>query len=224
VKRWYYIVLTGIGLLGAGYVYLHREELGLTAKSGSGAEDELTRSQAGPGIHAAPINWQKVTRPKDGFRVEMPSDLKEIQIPAYNERGGTDQVSMVFSNPDADTTYAVVWSENPPVARVNGQAPERTLDMARDGALARTQTTLVNESPSSPQDFPARDFVARNVGGGIMNSRLIYAGPRLYMLIAAFPSTSARRDRDVTRFFNSFSITSTGRIPATMPGAPPASK
>jgi len=29
-------------------------------------------------------------------------------------------------------------------------------------------------------------------GGGILNSRLIYAGSRLYMLIAAFPSVSAR--------------------------------
>jgi hypothetical protein len=224
VKRWYYIVLIGIGLGGAGYVYLHRQELGLVAQPGSAADEALNTGQSGSATRPAPINWQKLNRPKDGFHVEMPNDPKEIQIPAYNEHGGTDQVSMIFSNPDADTTYAVVWSENPPVARINGQAPERTLDMARDGALARTQTTLVNEAPSSPQDFPARDFVARNVGGGILNSRLIYAGSRLYMLIAAFPSASARRDRDVEHFFASFSVTSTSKIPTTMPLAPPASK
>jgi hypothetical protein len=40
------------------------------------------------------------------------------------------------------------------------------------------------------------------------------------MLIAAFPSESARRDKDVTRFFNSFAIVSSGRIPETMPLAP----
>ena len=38
--------------------------------------------------------------------------------------------------------------------------------------------------------------------------RLIFAGSRLYMLNAAFPSAAARRERDVTRFFNSFSVTS----------------
>src|ERR1035438_399636 len=32
VKRWYYIVLLAIGLGGAGYVYLHRQELGLAAQ------------------------------------------------------------------------------------------------------------------------------------------------------------------------------------------------
>jgi hypothetical protein len=39
-----------------------------------------------------------------------------------------------------------------------------------------------------------------------MNSRLIYAGQRLYMLTAVFPSAGARRDADVSRFFNSFAI------------------
>lgn len=224
MKRWYYIVLLVIGLGGAGYIYLHRQELGLGARPGSAADEALSGSQSSSATRPATINWQKINRPKDGFRVEMPNDPKEMQIPAYNEHGGADQVTMIFSNPDADTTYAVVWGENPPVARANGQAPERTLDTARDGALARTQTTLVNESPSSPQDFPSRDFVARNVGGGILNSRLIYTGSRLYMLIAAFPSASARRDRDVDHFFSSFSVTSTSKIPTTMPLAPAATR
>jgi hypothetical protein len=41
-----------------------------------------------------------------------------------------------------------------------------------------------------------------------MDSRLIYAGSRLYMLTVAFPSSGARREKDVTRFFDSFVITS----------------
>jgi hypothetical protein len=78
--------------------------------------------------------------------------------------------------------------------------------MARDDALNRTQTALVNESGTSFDGFPARDFTAQNANGGTMNSRLIYAGQRLYMLTATFPSAGARRDTDVTRFFNSFAI------------------
>jgi hypothetical protein len=56
------------------------------------------------------------------------------------------------------------------------------------------------------QGSPGREFTARNSGGGGLNSRLIYAGPWLYMLTAAFPSEGARRDKDVSRFFNSFVI------------------
>jgi hypothetical protein len=39
-----------------------------------------------------------------------------------------------------------------------------------------------------------------------MNSRLILAGKRLYMLTATFPTGGARRDEDVARFFSSFTL------------------
>jgi hypothetical protein len=147
-----------------------------------------------------------VDRAAEGFRVEMPVDTRKIQIPAYSEAGKTDKVNIIFSNPDAETTYSLAWEDNPPVARVSRYAPDRTLESARNGAVARTQTTLLNESTTNTQGFPGREFTARNSGGGILNSRLIYAGSRLYMLTAVFPSAGARRDQDVSRFFNSFVI------------------
>jgi hypothetical protein len=161
-----------------------------------------------------------VNRPKDGFRVEMPTDVKEIQIPAYNENGGTDQVNMLFSNPAADITFSFAWADNPPVVRANGRAPDRVLDMARDEALARTQTTLVNESRVTPGGYPARDLLAKNVGGGVMDTRLICTGTRLYMMTAVFPSMNARREQDVERFFSSFGATQSQAIPETLPLAP----
>lgn len=209
MKRWHYIALAGILALGIGYAVLHRQELGLAGPHGIGADDSRDVTEpSSPLVRPTAIVWQKVDRTHDGFKVEMPSDVKQIQIPAYNETGATDPVDMIFSNPDAETTFSVAWADNPPVARVNNRAPDRTLDMARDGAVARTQTTLLSESANNTQGFPGRDFAARNTGGGVMNSRLVYAGSRLYMMVAAFPSPYARRDRDVARFFNSFTITS----------------
>lgn len=207
-------------MLGIGYVVVHRQQLGLTGQPAIGADDSRDINEAvAPVGHPANIIWQKVDRPADGFRVEMPTDVKQIQIPAYNESGGTDQVDMIFSNPDAETTFSVAWADDPPVARVSKRTPDRTLEMARDGAVARTQTTLVSESANNTLGFPGRDFAARNTGGGVFNSRLVYAGSRLYMLVAAFPSTGARRDRDVSRFFNSFVISSSagGKTGAAQP-------
>jgi hypothetical protein len=207
VKPWHFIVLAGILAIGIGYAVVHRQQLGLTGQQAIGADDSRDANEPIPAAERpANIEWQKLDRPADGFRVEMPTDVKDIQIPAYNERGDTEQVNMIFSNPDAETTFSVAWEDNPPVARVSNRVPDRTLAMARDGAVARTQTTLVSESTSNTQGFPGRDFIARNSGGGVMNSRLIYAGSRLYMLNATFPSAYARRDRDVARFFNSFVI------------------
>ena len=219
MKRWHYYVLSALGVLAIAYVYFHRQDLGLVGSHDAAPSDG--RSADVPEATSRPprIAWQKVTRDKEGFRVEMPIEVKEIQIPAYNERGATDQVNMIFSNPAADITFSVSWADNPPVVRVNGRAPDRTLDMARDEALARTQTSLVKETRNLVAGFPARDFEARNVGGGVMDVRLIDAGERLYMMTAVFPSSSARREDDVKRFFNSFATGPVQGIPSTMPMA-----
>ena len=150
-------------------------------------------------------------------RWRCPRDPQPLTVPAYNESGVTEPVNMIFSSPDGGTTYAVAWADNPPVMRVSGRNPDRALDMARDGTLDRTQTHIVTESHSSPQGFPGRDLVARNAGGGVLDSRLIFDGQRLYMLIACYPSMDARREQDVTRFFNSFVMTEPGKIPQTLP-------
>jgi hypothetical protein len=207
VKWLFSILLSIILVVGLIYVYLHRQELGLGGSRGGPALETavLTPAQNGR-TSPAPIIWEKVDRSSDGFTVEMPTGVQETRVPAYNERGAEEPVKMIFSNPNAETTFSVSWADNPPVARVNQRSAERTLEMARDDALNRTQTALVNESVASFDGFPARDFTAQNANGGMMNSRLIYAGQRLYMLTAAFPSTAARRESDVSRFFNSFAM------------------
>jgi hypothetical protein len=203
--KWLFSILLSVILVGGLiYVYLHRQELGLGGARPAPIEEAATSAPAPTG--PAPIVWEKIDRSGDGFKVEMPTGVQQTQVPAYNEHGGEEPVQMIFSNPNADTTFSVSWADNPPVARVNQSAAERTLDMAREDALNRTQTHLVSESGTSFDGFPARDFTAQNTNGGTMNSRLIYAGQRLYMLTAVFPSAGARRDTDVTRFFNSFAI------------------
>lgn len=207
MKRGHYIILAIILVLAAGYIVLRRQGAFLSASNAIGANDARDSTEpTEPSARPANIVWQKVDRASDGFRVEMPADVKEIEVPAYTETGGTEEVNMIFANPDAETTFSVAWEDDPPVARVNHLAPGKTLEMAEVGAMSRTQTDPVNESEDHAQGFPGRDFTARNSGGGVMNSRLILAGSRLYMLVAAFPSAGARRDRDVIRFFNSFTI------------------
>lgn len=198
VKRVYYLVLGAILICGIVYIYLHRHQLGLT---GSTSDTTDTSSPQ----HAR-ITWVTVDRPPEGFKVDMPADTRQIEVPAYNESGGADQVDMIYSYPDSVTSYSIAWKDNPPVERAARENPDTTLDNARDGALARAEAVLVTESRSTRQGFPVRDFVGRNESGGIFNARLILAGQRLYLLIAAFPAASARRDSDVSRFFDSFSV------------------
>lgn len=186
-------------------IYVYRGELGL---AGPGkAQESQSSDQTNPGPTPAKIEWQALDCSPDGFRVQMPTGTDEAQIPAYNELGGVEEVNMISASPGSDTTFAVAWADHPPVERASSQDAEKTLDMARDGALARTQTVLTGESRNRIDGYPARQFSARNDQGGILNARLVLAGTHLYMLIATFPAASARRDEDVKRFFDSFTLT-----------------
>lgn len=207
MKPWQSIAIGTAVLAAAGYVYLHGGLSWLEPKSQIASTGDLSGTAGRP----AAIDWQTVNRPDDGFKIEMPVGAKDLQVPAFNEAGSMEPVKMIFSNPDADTTYAISWEDNPPVARVNNRVPDRTLDMARDGMLARTRTTLTHETQGTVGDYPARDIFAKNAGGGVLNARLIYTGDRLYTLMALFPSSGARREQDVQRFFQSFT-------PSQMPG------
>lgn len=203
VGKWVYFGVAVVVIGVAGYfVYLHRAWLGL-GSAGGGVPTEVTNTDLEP----AHLSWRAVDRAQDGFEIDMPSDASEIQVPAYNATGGAEEMKMMVARPNADTTYAIVWGDNPPVVRASSDAAERTLDNARDGALARTETTLMGESRANYLGYPGRDFSGRNQSGGLLNARLILKGTKLYMLIAAYPAPSARRDEDVNHFFDSFKLT-----------------
>ncbi|HWG20355.1 MAG TPA: hypothetical protein VG225_07470 [Terracidiphilus sp.] len=212
MKRWqWFALLFALVALGA-YFYFYRG-----VRPGGNAHPSAAGGSADAADYGRPatMNWQTVSRSDDGFRLEMPADPRDLQVPAYNETGGSEPVKMLFSIPDGDTTFAISWEDNPPVARVNDRVPERTLDQARDGMLARTQTTLVGESRVSALGYPARDITAKNSEGGVLDARLIFMNDRLYTLMALFPSMGARREQDVTRFYNSFTPLRVGTaIPA----------
>lgn len=217
MKLWHYIVLVVLILAGV-YLYTHRQELGLAGpRAGENAE---TANAEGTGPRPAHIDWLNLDRSPDGFRVDMPTGYREVHVPAFNEKGGVEQVQMILSNPDENTTFAISWADNPPVVRVSDHSPDHILDMARDDALSRSQTTLESEVHVNPSNYPAREFSAHNAAGGVMNVHLLYTGQRLYMLVAAFPSVGARNEQDVVRFFNSFHMAESNRIPERLDGAP----
>jgi hypothetical protein len=223
VKRWQIIAIAAIGVAGATFVYMHHQSLGLPdllrfSESRPGAASD----QASGATHPARMTWRTIERPDESFRVDLPREPQDAEAPAYNEAGGTEPVRMLLSNLEGETTFAVTWQDNPPVARANNRLPERTLERARDGMLARTQTNLVSTTHFTLKGYPGLEITGRNAGGGILNARLIFAGERLYTLMALFPSEDARREQDVRRFFNSFVPSRPATIPETVPAASPS--
>src|SRR6202522_909904 len=199
MKRVYFYLIVILLLIGAIYIWERRSDYSvlrewIPARQADGVIDTAQSLQ---------LEWHPVDETAQGFKIEMPGDPSHVIVQADNETGATEPIRMLVVKPDTDRTYAIAWADKPPIARMNDLVPDKTLDQARDGALNRTQTTPISEVRSNPQGFPGRDVVAHNVGGGILDTRFIYAGTRLYMLIATAPSSATRREQDVTRFFNS---------------------
>ena len=216
MKPWQMIALGAAVAAVLVYVYVNRG-FGMLPFQSKDAHSPASASSRTSG-RPAHITWETVNRPDDGFKVDMPSDATDEQVPAYNETGTTEPVKLIVSHPDSDTTFAISWEDNPPVARVNDRDSNKTLDMARDGMLMRTQTTMVSENRITVASHPGRDIMAHNTGGGVLSARLIYTGDRLYTLIAVFPSSGARGEDDVKRFFGSFAPS---QVPGTaLPEAP----
>jgi hypothetical protein len=189
-------------------IYYYRAELGIVKQQTypAGSARSRVATETPPGSGSPITGWSIVDRPAAGFSVEMPSEISETRIPAITGNGTIDPVETIEASPGPETTLAISWAENPPVAQAGGANAELTLDMARDGALARTHTMLTGESRSHSRDHEVSNFAARNHAGGILSARLILTGSRLYMLTATFPDSSAGHADDVNRFFNSFRL------------------
>lgn len=215
MKRVYLYLVAIMLVIGGMYAWRQRHEFAfLRDWLPSLPADGLIQTASG-----ATTEWRPIDESTLGFRIDMPGEPHRVVVQATSETGMNEPVNMLLVKPEPDRTYAIAWSEKPPVARMNDLVPDKTLDQARDGALSRTSTTLVTESRTSPQGYPGRDIVARNAGGGILDTRFVYARARLYMLIAASPSKAARREDDVNHFFNSFAIAGNSQIPETLPAA-----
>lgn len=215
MKRVYLSMIAIFGLIGAVYLWGHRRDFSLLREwlPVRAADGEIVSGQS------ETLEWRPLDETANGFKIEMPGDPKRVHVQATSETGGSEPISMLMVKPDGDRTYAIAWADKPPVARMNDLVPDKTLDQARDGALNRTQTTLISEIRSNPQGYPGRDVVAHNVDGGMLDTRFIYARPRLYMLIATAPSAAARQEEDVNHFFNSFSVIGNTQIPETLPAS-----
>jgi len=211
VKRLAYFILIATVVAAIAYcVYFYRVPLGLVSPGSAppGPNQPATGAQpAAASLPAGGASWHLIDRSDVGFRVEMPGEAVQSQVPSYTSQGALEPVNMLQATQGPDETFAVTWADSPPVAHVARESAEKTLDLAQDGALARTGTKLTAENNTIRLGYPARDFASRGADGGMMEARMILAGSRLYMLIASFPDASAEHDQDISRFFNSFALT-----------------
>ena len=84
--------------------------------------------------------------------------------------------------------------------------PDQALESARDGSLGKIQGALLNQKRIEVQGYPALEMQARARGNSLVDSRMIVAGNRLYMIMAVATVEQDREPKTVRRVFESLRI------------------
>jgi hypothetical protein len=141
-----------------------------------------------------PHRWQTYTAPDGSFSVELPGEPAVETTQAPVEGGGTRPMTLVSVKPTRSTAYMCSYVEDESFAR---KSPDEVLESARDGSLRNTQGTAISQKRTTVQGFPALDMQASARGNSVVDSRLIVADKRLYIIMAV---ATVQQDRDVKTF------------------------
>lgn len=150
-----------------------------------------------------PHKWHTYTAPDGSFSIELPSEpaVKTVQVPVPG--GGTRTASVVTAEATKTTAFTCSYLDDD-----SGQikSPDQALESGRDGSLRQTQGTLISQERLTVQGFPALDVHASAAGNSLLDSRMVLAGKRLYMIVAVATVAEDRDPNTIRRVLDSFKI------------------
>ncbi len=163
----------------------------------------------GPAPMPAPAGWQVVESAEGGYRVAFPGAATDLELPAANRPGQIASQSKVL-NLGPDGLYTATYAEAP--TKPAAAEVARFLDGARDGFIRTLPgAKLIDDSPLTIGDFPARDFRAELAPGpqipegAIVWSRMVLDGTRFVQISHVVPKRIVESP-DTKIFFDSLQI------------------
>lgn len=148
-----------------------------------------------------PPGWREFESKAGRFRVLLPGAPATSRQTIRTDIGNV--ASTRFTTTDAaKVTYDILFNDYPGTG-VSRASPQKLLDGARDGLLYQTKGRLIGEKPITLANYPGRDQEIMSGDGTHYRIRLVWAGNRLYQIMAVTPG-QPRPDAQV--FFDSFQI------------------
>ena len=150
-----------------------------------------------------PHRWETYTASDGSFSIELPGKptLQNVQAPV--EGGGVTPLTLVSVNPTSNTVYMCSYAED---ENIEKKSPDEALESGRDGSLRKIQGTVISQRSMTVQGYPALEMQARARGESLVDSRMIVAGKRLYMIMAVASVQQDREPKTIQRMFESFKI------------------
>jgi hypothetical protein len=152
-----------------------------------------------------PHKWRTYNAPDGSFSIELPGEptVKTVQIPA---EGGSTRVATILNvEATKSTGFTCTYIDD---ESIQTKSPDQAFESTRDGSLRETQGTLISQERLTIQGFPAVDVHASAAGNSLLDSRMVLAGKRLYMIVAESTPAEGRDPTTIRRVLDSFKILS----------------
>ena len=177
---------------------------GLLALLGAICPDPTLGAAAGAAPeYRIPPGWREFQIPAGRFKVLLPGVPKTSRQTIRTEIGNVASTRYTVTD-SANVTYDVLINDYP-AAGVSKANPQKLLDGARDGLVYQTKGRIMEDKHITVAGFPGRDQVIVRGDGTHYRIRLVWAGSRLYQVMAVTPG-EPRADAKI--FFDSFQISS----------------
>jgi hypothetical protein len=149
-------------------------------------------------------HWKTYTAPDGSFSVQFPGEPSVEAQQAPREGGGTVTVNIFLVELWRGPTYICTYVEDDAIR--NG-APGERLNAFRDAALRKIRGTVISQKRMDVLGYPVLEMQARAEPSAVMDTRIIIAGNRLYMLgVMGTDGEYRRKSEYVQRMFESFRI------------------
>lgn len=174
-----------------------------------GTKEQLASKSSSRFFNSFKIEEQKPTviseyvSTKGGFKVKMPSVIKESENSVESEGTGTVKLhNFTSTDTETGTSYAIVYTEYQPGIVFTDEA--LYYENAITNIAKKAGGTILSLTESEIGDYPAKEFII-STGSQIYKAKLALRGARGYILmaIAAPNQMYSPRTED---FFNSFAF------------------
>lgn len=149
--------------------------------------------------------WVTYASPDGKFQALFPAKPVETSQSTETEFGSVQFTSCMAEIANGSVAYGVTYNDYPDSVRKTN--PEKVLDSAREGVKNNLKGTVVAETKSIVNDYPARDFTVESEVDGqklFYHTRLVLVESRLYQLLIVRVGDTPVDIADGVRFFANF--------------------
>lgn len=162
--------------------------IGMAALAAVGGASGAWAQAPAPTQTAQPANWKIYAHPELGFSIESPAE-PATKSEAYPSPMGPIPTNVFYI--DEGGGWGILLTVGDYSRYKITVDPQKGLDRLAEGAAADLNGVLLSKTPITVDGFPGREIVARaDPAGIIIKGRIIYAGQRVYQLMAVGPAAS----------------------------------